>query len=161
MLKALSVRRADLENEAVSRATVSGMASPPSLVVATNADGEFVVRITEGKTETRHVVAVPNGFGVELGLGGTSDEDLVRASFRFLLDREPATSILAKFSLDLIPRYFPDYGPRDPQVHLTGIDHLEQTTRLRGSPRGRQASWCQRSGGMRRGRLSRRKRPRC
>jgi hypothetical protein len=33
----------------------------------------------------------------------------VRASFRFLLDREPATSILARFSLDVISRYFPEY----------------------------------------------------
>ena len=33
----------------------------------------------------------------------------MRASFLFLLDREPATSVLAEFSLDLIPRYFPEY----------------------------------------------------
>ena len=45
----------------------------------------------------------------DLGLGAISGEDLVRASFLFLLDREPATSVLAEFSLDLIPRYFPEY----------------------------------------------------
>lgn len=27
----------------------------------------------------------------------------------FLLDREPATSILPRFSLDVIGRYFPEY----------------------------------------------------
>jgi hypothetical protein len=85
------------------------MASAPSILVAEDADGKFVVKITDGKLGTSHVVSVPRGFGPALGLGGTSDEDLVRASFRFLLDREPATSILAKFSLDVISRYFPEY----------------------------------------------------
>jgi hypothetical protein len=88
------------------------MASAQSLLVTEDADGKFVVKITDGKLETSHVVSVPSGFGPELGLGGVSDEDLVRVSFRFLLDREPATSILARFSLDLISRYFPEY-PRE------------------------------------------------
>ncbi len=30
-------------------------------------------------------------------------------SFEFLLEREPATSILRRFSLDVIGDYFPDY----------------------------------------------------
>jgi hypothetical protein len=89
--------------------TVTGMASPPSLVVAQEADGNFAVRISDGKVGTSCLVSVPSGFGAELGLEKISEEDLVRASFRFLLDREPATSILAKFSLDLISRYFPEY----------------------------------------------------
>ena len=33
----------------------------------------------------------------------------MRASFAFLLDREPAGSILPRFSLDIISRYFPEY----------------------------------------------------
>ena len=91
---------------------MGGMASAPSIRVAEDADGKFVVKTTDGKLGTTHVVSVPSGFGPGLGLGGTSDEDLVRASFRFLLDREPATSILARFSLDVISRYFPEY-PRE------------------------------------------------
>ena len=31
-------------------------------------------------------------------------------SFEFLLEREPATSILRRFSLHVIGDYFPDYG---------------------------------------------------
>jgi hypothetical protein len=85
------------------------MASAPTIVVAEDADGNFVVKITDGKLGTTHVVSVPRGFGRALGLAGSSNEDLVRASFRFLLDREPATSILASFSLDVISRYFPEY----------------------------------------------------
>ena len=40
---------------------------------------------------------------------GRSAEDLVRESFRFLLDREPKESILREFKLSVITRYFPDY----------------------------------------------------
>lgn len=37
-------------------------------------------------------------------------EDLVSRSFAFLLDREPPSSILRKFDLATIERYFPEYG---------------------------------------------------
>ena len=33
----------------------------------------------------------------------------MRESFLFLLEREPASSILSEFSLDVIPNYFPEY----------------------------------------------------
>ena len=89
--------------------TVSGMPGPPIVLVAEDEDGKFAVKVSDGRVDTSHVVSVPNGFGPELGLGAISGEDLVRASFVFLLDREPATSILAEFSLDLISRYFPEY----------------------------------------------------
>ena len=36
-------------------------------------------------------------------------EDLVRRSFEFLLDREPPRSILRRFALSDIERYFPEY----------------------------------------------------
>jgi hypothetical protein len=45
----------------------------------------------------------------ELDLGRVEAEDVVRESFRFLLEREPSTSILPEFSLDEIGRFFPDY----------------------------------------------------
>ena len=40
---------------------------------------------------------------------GEDPERLVRASFEFLLEREPASSILAEFELSDIARYFPEY----------------------------------------------------
>jgi acetylornithine deacetylase/succinyl-diaminopimelate desuccinylase-like protein len=58
---------------------------------------------------SRHRVTVPERFG---------DDDLervVRASFEFLLEREPASSILAEFSLDVIGRYFPEYEDELPR----------------------------------------------
>jgi hypothetical protein len=39
-------------------------------------------------------------------------EDLVHASFRFLLDREPKESILREFDLAVIARYFPEYNSK-------------------------------------------------
>jgi len=36
-------------------------------------------------------------------------EDLVARSFDFLLEREPPGSILNRFDLSVIQRYFPDY----------------------------------------------------
>jgi hypothetical protein len=37
-------------------------------------------------------------------------EELIEASFRFLLEREPKESILARFELPVIERYFPEYS---------------------------------------------------
>ncbi len=58
---------------------------------------------------SRHRVSVPARF---------DDHDLervVRASFEFLLEREPASSILPEFSLDVIGRYFPEYEDEMPR----------------------------------------------
>ena len=54
-------------------------------------------------------MTVPQGMLDELDLGQVESEDVVRESFRFLLEREPSTSILPEFSLDEIGRFFPDY----------------------------------------------------
>ena len=70
--------------------------------------GQFEVQVTEGATITIHQVSVPREMTEELG-GDIDQEELVRASFDYLLEREPATSILREFSLDVIPQYFPDY----------------------------------------------------
>jgi hypothetical protein len=40
---------------------------------------------------------------------GTPVETVVQASFAFLLEREPADSILRRFELPVIGRYFPGY----------------------------------------------------
>ena len=48
-------------------------------------------------------------------------EELIRASFKFLLEREPATSILREFSLDIISQYFPS-SPADISTRLGGSD---------------------------------------
>jgi predicted PolB exonuclease-like 3'-5' exonuclease len=37
-------------------------------------------------------------------------ERLIEESFRFLLDREPNTSILGRFDLPVIGHYYPEYA---------------------------------------------------
>ena len=68
---------------------------------------EFEVVIGEG--ESTHRVTVPEDLVAELSLPEDDLEGVVRESFEFLLEREPASSILPEFSLDVIPNYFPDY----------------------------------------------------
>ena len=58
---------------------------------------------------TRHDVTVTTGDLAHLAPDATDPDDLVRRSFEFLLEREPKTSILRRFDLPLIGRYFPDY----------------------------------------------------
>ncbi len=66
------------------------------------------VRDVRGHTTT-HTVEVPAGLAAEFGWAGASEADLVRASLAFLLEREPPTSILRRFGLEVITMYFPEY----------------------------------------------------
>ena len=72
----------------------------------------FRVEVREGHRETTHQVSVPERLSEGLELRDNDLERVVRESFRFLLEREPATSILRQFSLGDISRYFPEY-PRE------------------------------------------------
>ena len=73
------------------------------------APGVFRVEVREGQGETTHQVTVPERLGERLELREDDLERVVRESFRFLLEREPATSILRQFSLGDIARFFPEY----------------------------------------------------
>jgi hypothetical protein len=66
------------------------------------------VDVVDRGSTTRHLVEVSMAELDRWGRG-RSAEDLVRESFRFLLDREPKESILREFKLSVIGRYFPDY----------------------------------------------------
>ena len=76
---------------------------------------EFEVRLREGESETRHRVTVPQDLVQELGLPEEDLEGVVRESFVFLLEREPASSILPEFSLSVISDYFPEYREELPR----------------------------------------------
>ncbi len=58
---------------------------------------------------------MPKGLIRDLRLPEEDLERVVRESFRFPLEREPASSILPKFSLDVIPTYFPECGRELPK----------------------------------------------
>ncbi len=54
-------------------------------------------------------MSVSNADLARLAPGAPDPDDLVRRSFVFLLAREPKESILGRFDLLLIARYFPEY----------------------------------------------------
>ena len=70
---------------------------------------EFGVEVTDGSETTSHKVIVPPSLLEDWGLEETDSEKVVRESFAFLMEREPATSILPEFSLAIISRYYPEY----------------------------------------------------
>ena len=67
----------------------------------------FDVSVQDGGKTSSYRVSVPSELSDKLG--GVAPETLVRESFVFLLEREPASSILSEFSLSVISRYFPEY----------------------------------------------------
>ena len=69
---------------------------------------ECVVVVDHAGQKTEHVVAVSRKDLARWGRGGDV-VDLVSRSFDFLLEREPPSSILRRFDLSVIQRYFPEY----------------------------------------------------
>jgi len=65
-----------------------------------------LVRVREGAFATEHRVTVAAVDLARLDPGASDPERLVRAAFEFLLEREPASSILRSFELPVIGRYF-------------------------------------------------------
>ena len=75
-----------------------------------NADGwVFVVKIGGGEKQTMHEVTLPKNYYDIITSGDITPEELINNSFIFLLEREPKESILGKFHLHEIQRYFPEY----------------------------------------------------
>jgi hypothetical protein len=85
------------------------MTNRTEVAVSPQGAGCFRVEIRGLGLITSHTVNVPEGMADELGWAGTAEAELVHESFVFLLEREPPTSILRSFSLDVIGRYFPEY----------------------------------------------------
>ena len=68
----------------------------------------FKVTVT-GSAATQHEVTVTDLAHHHLTSGQTTKEELLDFSFKFLLDREPNTSILSQFDIIVISQYFPEY----------------------------------------------------
>ena len=68
----------------------------------------YDVVVEDERGSTSHEVTVwPSD--IERYAPGALPEDLLEASFAFLLDREPKEAILKRFELPVIERYFPEY----------------------------------------------------
>ncbi len=78
-----------------------------SIEVRTLDERSFRV-VVQGGARTEHEVTVDPAYAARIS-AGEALPDLVRRSFEFLLEREPNTSILSRFDLTVIARYFPEY----------------------------------------------------
>lgn len=79
-----------------------------SIDVAQQSSTTFLVTVDDGEGRTSHLVTVMPS-DVERYAPGSTPEELLEASFAFLLSREPKESILGRFDLPVIERYFPEY----------------------------------------------------
>jgi hypothetical protein len=70
---------------------------------------QFEVVVKEGRSESRHLVTMSVAQCERLTKGGRAPEACIEAAFRFLLDREAKESILARFDVSVISRYFPEF----------------------------------------------------
>jgi hypothetical protein len=68
----------------------------------------FVVTVA-GNATTTHTVTVTDESLTDLADDNATKTQLLEFSFNFLLDREPNTSILSSFDIDVISKYFSDY----------------------------------------------------
>lgn len=76
----------------------------------------FEVVVKDGPSETRHQVTMTRETYARLAQQEEyAPETCVQAAFRFLLDRESKESILGRFDLSVIPRYFPEFEEELPR----------------------------------------------
>ena len=86
-----------------------------------NADPlKFDVRVCEENGETRHQVTMARENFIRLTQGKCAPERCIEAAFRFLLDREPKESILTRFDVSVISRYFPEFEEELPRYIAQG-----------------------------------------
>ena len=80
------------------------------MTISMTAKGQdtFEVVVTTQSTTT-HSVSISDAIHTQLTNGKISKETLLEKSFEFLLEREPNTSILSQFKIEVISKYFPDY----------------------------------------------------
>jgi hypothetical protein len=86
-----------------------GVSMPAQIGVEKTGEFEFRVQIIEKGGESTHRVSMKQADYARLTGGKIEPEELVRRSFEFLLEREPKESILGRFDLSVISRYFPDF----------------------------------------------------
>ncbi len=69
----------------------------------------FRVSVIEAGSESTYQVTLDPKDYARLAGATVEPEELIRKSFEFLLEREPKESILTRFDLPIISRYFPEY----------------------------------------------------
>ena len=79
-----------------------------SISIKRLSDDVFEVTVAE-TTTTTHIVTVTDQSLKDLTINNVTKTQLLKFSFNFLLDKEPNTSILLSFDINVISRYFSDY----------------------------------------------------
>jgi hypothetical protein len=70
----------------------------------------FDVDVREGRGSSRHTVTCDPALYDQLaGARGVTAPAFVEAVFAFLLEREPKESILSRFDVSVVSRYFPEF----------------------------------------------------
>jgi hypothetical protein len=75
----------------------------------------FEVVVREGKSESRHHVTMSREMCERLMAGKHMPERCLEAVFWFLLDHKPKESILGRFDVTAISRYFPQFEREMPR----------------------------------------------
>jgi hypothetical protein len=75
----------------------------------------FDVIVREPGGESRHHVTMDRAIYERLSAGRHTPQQCLDAAFRFLLDREPRESIMGRFDVTVISRYFPDFERQLPR----------------------------------------------
>ena len=71
-------------------------------------DNKFEITVKK-RIITKHIVILTNEYHDSLTKKKISKKKLLEYSFQFLMKREPNTSILSFFELNIISKYFPEY----------------------------------------------------
>lgn len=79
-----------------------------AIKVTNTSTGKYEV-VVAMQTTTTHSVTLTDDYYRELSGGHVTEEELIKKSFAFLLERESNTMILRHFDLPLIGSYFPEF----------------------------------------------------
>ena len=79
-----------------------------SISIKKLSDDVFEVTVAKTSTTT-HTVTVSDQSLTNLTDNKVTKTQLLELSFKFLLEREPNTSILSSFDINVISKYFSDY----------------------------------------------------
>jgi len=77
-----------------------------AITVTKTSTGKYEVVVA---MQTTHSVTLSDDYYRELSGGHVTEEELIKKSFAFLLERESNAMILRQFDLPLIGSYFPEF----------------------------------------------------
>jgi len=72
-------------------------------------DEKFEVTVSEDDSSTFHTVTLDDDYYQALTEGRIAREDFIKSCFEFLLQRESKESILSRFNVRIINKYFPEF----------------------------------------------------